>query len=502
MFNRGFRNNEDSRDEFSVRKMKLWDNDSSAFVVLLVLSAALIYFTPPTISRVAYLGFLYFAYRSGRDYLWLAFLFVLYDSPNYFYFGGLASDPNRVPIYQYARGLSLTFQDLLIMVLVYKAVRIGKQGEVIYARELRAFLVFMAIVFLYSFLFGVGFKDVALTVRYLIPLSLLFYLPRLLPKRSDWISLMKLLMPIVLFALVGQLYYITTATPLAALVDHSILSKVNSNFVASMNVGLSRFYTAPFIGLVVFIGTMYLLSYRDHEIPPVYLLTVMLAAAAQALLSATRGYIIAYLFMLMLWLLLQKGSDKQKYIAVSLLLLVGLGLYLSSNPVFMRQSERSFARLETVEYLLKGDPTADGTLMRLTVRTPRVLAAFQESPIIGLGFSGEFYQHADDHVAYPNLLLNFGIVGFVVFNLLLFTMVFKMYGFRADDLTGSQLYHRIFLIGFLGLLIIHSSSRQIFGVPVPSYVSFMVVIFFSFWNAIISDEFNQRVDELESNEAV
>ncbi len=482
--------------------MRIWDKDNNAFLVLLVLSAGFIYFTPAIISRIVFLGYLYIAYRSRRDYIWLAFLFVLYDTPNYFFFGELASDPNRVPIYQFTHGLSLTFQDLLIVIFIFKAIQKGKQGGIIYSRELRALFVFIVVVCLYSILFGLDFKDVSLTVRYLIPLSLLFYLPKLMPDKSDWISFLKMLMPVVLFALMGQLYYIATSHPLAALVDHSLIGKLNENFVESMKIGLSRFYTAPFIGLAVFIGTLYLLSYRDHELPSVYLLIVMLSAAAQAVLSATRGYIIAYFFMLVLWLVFQKGVNKLKYVFGFAALLAGLGWFIASSPMFLRQSEESLSRLATVDFLLNGDPTAGGTLERLTVRTPRVLAKFDQSPIIGFGFSGQYYSHTDDHVAYPNLLLNFGLVGFVIFNFLLFTMVYKMYRFGADGSPGRQLYHKIFLIGFLGLLIIHSSTRQIFGINLPSYVTFMVVIFFSFWNVIILNESEYYEEESEGAELI
>ena len=85
-------------------------------------------------------------------------------------------------------------------------------------------------------------------------------------------------------------------------------------------------------------------------------------------------------------------------------------------PKIGSQISLASKRLSTLEELASGDPTAGGTTTRLTVRGPRVMEGFKNSTIIlGAGFSNFYYSYSDGHVGFQNILLNSGVLGFIIF---------------------------------------------------------------------------------------
>lgn len=481
-----------------IEKYKIWDKDNNIFLLLFLFAASTIYFLPPALSKIIYLGFLIFAYRSKRDYIWLAFLFVLYDTPNYFFFGGLVDDPSRVPIYQLTKGISFTFQDLLIITIVFKTINLRKKSLIIFDREIKLFTAFFIFFLLFSLALGVGFNNFVLTLRYIIPFVLLFYLPKLMADKSDWMNFLKVLMPIAIFTLVGQLYYILFSLPLAAFFKPSMVNDVNPNLVNHVEL-VSRYYTGVFINFIIFIGCLYLLALRKPSFNRNYVNIILIATLLQPIISATRGYTLAYLFVLGLWFLILSTGSKAKYAAAFIIILFAMGSYIITNPVLARQADQSFSRLLTVTYLLSGDATAGGTLQRLTDRTPRVMSQVENSPIIGFGFSDSYYEYYDDHVSYPTMLLNFGVIGFLIFVILFFKLFNRLYSYGIKSKQEPKTtFQKIFLIGLIGLLIVNSSSRQIFGFTLPPYVNFMVVIFFSLANAMVLSEYEEKSEKVQT----
>ena len=84
-------------------------------------------------------------------------------------------------------------------------------------------------------------------------------------------------------------------------------------------------------------------------------------------------------------------------------------------------------RTLTMEDLAKGDLTAGGSLSRLTERGPRVMKKFYEQPVLGYGFSEEYYKFLDGHVGNQSLLLNGGIIGFIIisyFHFIIFSLLY------------------------------------------------------------------------------
>ncbi len=151
-----------------------------------------------------------------------------------------------------------------------------------------------------------------------------------------------------------------------------------------------------------------------------------------------------------------------------------LAIIAFSIPKINKQINNAFERVLTLEAIVEGDATAGGTLTRLTERGPRVMNKFYESPVFGFGFSNEFYEYWDGHVGNQTLLLNGGVVGYLLYIVFLFKMISFYYSnYKINK--NNNLFLLIALI--LCLVIIHSSSRIIFlyslGVKTALALSFM-----------------------------
>ena len=141
-------------------------------------------------------------------------------------------------------------------------------------------------------------------------------------------------------------------------------------------------------------------------------------------------------------------------------------------------------RMSTLTALLEGDPTAGGTLGRLTERSPRVLGKFVERPITGFGFSREYNEYSDSHVGNETLLLKGGVVGYALMFYFWFNFNLKLFR-RNQYLTRQNPYKDtllVFIIGFIGLFLIHSSSGYIFNYEIRfnTGMALAIILFFTF----------------------
>jgi hypothetical protein len=216
--------------------------------------------------------------------------------------------------------------------------------------------------------------------------------------------------------------------------------------------------SSPYISLFALMAAMMFILYRDKSFNKTYLYTILCMALFSILITATRGWIIAYSAMMLLFMIIGGGSVK-RFIQVVLFLLIACGLVLLI-PKIRTQVENSISRVQTLEKISEGDLTAGGTLGRLDDYSPKVMSKFYESPVFGWGFSDEYAKNINGHVGNQSLLLNVGIVGFIFFVFFWFTI--SVNPFRiANKLSVFNPYKnsiKVISIIFVGLFIIHSTS--------------------------------------------
>lgn len=166
------------------------------------------------------------------------------------------------------------------------------------------------------------------------------------------------------------------------------------------------------------------------------------------------------------------------------------------NPTLSSFMGRSLNRLLTIEKLIEGDPTAGGTLGRITERRPIVINKFKKSPILGFGFSEDFYEYSDIHLGNETLLLKGGFVGYLL--MLIFWIYFNITLYKRNLMLSKQNIYKnallVFIIGFIGFFIIHSSSGYVFNYHInyQSGMAIAVIILFTFADRVYKETFKSK----------
>jgi hypothetical protein len=153
-------------------------------------------------------------------------------------------------------------------------------------------------------------------------------------------------------------------------------------------------------------------------------------------------------------------------------------LYTSITPLTIA-IDNGIARFTSVENFAKGDVTAGGTNIRFTERLPRVMKGVVQNPLTGLGFSDQYWEHADYHVGFATMLLQIGIFGYLFF--IAFWIRFYSLFFRDNR----QLYLNhpqkgallIFPITLSSCLLLHFTSYQFMGFEYMSPPDYFFICF-------------------------
>jgi hypothetical protein len=453
--------------------------DLAQFILLFALSVFIVYFTPYAVNQFYFLVLLLLFWNSKKDFFWIAFMFVLYDQPCGFFSGGLKSDFQRLPIYSIFAGLSLSVHDVFYLLALVKALAKGRKSKFILGKMLSMLLAYFCFSYIISILLGMDYKTHVQAMRSLIPLTMFFFIPLLLRKKEDYFSLFALLFPIMFFVLAGQFYHILFGTPLVSILKKDAALITGHIVEISTYEGVIRAIDSPYLNIFCLIGASFLAIKKTSHINKLYYYSIISICLVSMFLSATRGWIIAYAVMMVIYFFFVDRSISNSFVRIGVLGAFTF-LILFTNPVITRQSERVVDRVMTMKNLVEGDVTAGGTLTRIDEHSPRVMKKFWESPVIGFGISDEAYKYADEHVGNQSQLLEMGIVGFLIF--IIFILRFMKLIVKVESSLSRQNSYKkslyVFIVGFIGLFIIHSSSTQIFGYILSQEKIFLVSLFF------------------------
>lgn len=434
--------------------------DYRLLIVLLLTSFISVYFIPAILNRMIFLVILVAAFRTKLDYVYLVWFFIINDAPGFLFASG-AFDSKRIPLYPVTGGISISFQDLFLILYIIKFVRLKNPPKLIFKKEFTWFLIYGFFVVVYSFLLGMDLNNIVKTFRFFLSWSLIFIIPAYVYNKEILVRTSLLLFPMVFLAFASQiLCYITGYFP---------ESYLNTIEVQHMKVGkgiTSRFYSAVTIILFSIIQALIFFFHQKHEINKNYLGVVIFIGLFSIMLTATRGWVIA-LSILLLGVLVIFGFSKQiiGWFRLAIVSAIIFWIAVYQAPILQQQLVGSYQRLSTLEALVQGDMTAGGTLKRIDIRGPRVMRKFWESPLVGWGFSNDYYRYQDYHVGHHTILLNVGILGYVFINGLFASLCIKIWGIaRKKEI---RIYEGntplIYILGLIAVFVVHSSSTQFWG---------------------------------------
>ncbi|MBN1187233.1 MAG: hypothetical protein JXB49_33450 [Bacteroidales bacterium] len=475
----------------------LFQSDLVAFVLLFLVAAFFVYFLPVFFARIFFFLLLLLFWRSKKNYFWFAFVFILIEQPAGFFSGGLAEDMQRLPLYTIISGVSLTVDDLFIIAALMKALVKGKRRRLFFNKPLQWLFVYLILILFFSFLFGMNNEGIVRTLRVLSFWTLFISLPYLLENKDEMIKFCALLFPFIFLVFAGQLYELINGVPIIGVVKPIDPVNYTYSITQTDNIySVARFISAPYLNLFCFISSLFIVFSRNIVgLSKLYLLTVATLCFLSIVLSATRGWFLAYTITILLIFI--TASAKPLKIAgwVIFPLLLFFALY-SITPAFKIQINNAMVRISTLEGLAQGDITLGGTQQRTTIRSARVMEAFYKNPVTGWGFS--YQGNHDGHVGNQNLLQSTGFIGYSLFLYFWLSYIYSLLLVKRRILHGNpyKMSLVVLLYGFIGIFVIHSTSSQMFGYdPQFSAVNkiFFLVGFFVFSDIFMKEALNTDV---------
>lgn len=483
--------------------MRIWNKDNWILLAILVYCFLLAYFTPSQIARLGYLPLLYLAYRSKQNAIWLILLLVFIDNPAYFFYGGEKMAIGRTPLYPLIGG-GISFNELLAFTLIFKSLR--KTGtNLLYKKELIALVLIILFSFLTSFAYAVTLNAIVITVRRLTMWIFIFSIPRLLKLKHDWLTFFRLLFPFIFLIFIDQIYIFLVGSPIASIFNPEVQTYHAMQEVIIGSEQVSRAISGPTIIFLSFSVSLLFSLNNDlkYSFKPLYLITISIIAYIVILLSATRGWFLSFSIMLLLFFV--TSGEKyvmRRYTPYIIPVLIFLSLIISLFPVLQTQLTNAWSRILTLEQVVQGDLTAGGTAQRWTDYLPKLMKYIWESPI-GYGFSDTAFNIENDHVGIINPIITLGIIGYLILLIFIFGAMLKLYKLR-NHISKFNPYKKsliITIIFFIGLFVIHITSRQIFGLNINTNYNLLVSIIFAFanWVYIESIKYDHLIIEQEKS---
>jgi hypothetical protein len=459
-------------------------NDTFLLIGLLIISFVSVYYLPMIVNKVVFLLILFAAYRTKLDYVYLVWFFIINNAPGrLFSAGGL--DDVRIPLYNLTAGISLSFQDLFLLLYLLKYLSLKRSDFFIFRKDFIYFFYYGLFVIIYSIFMGMSGKSMIYNFRTLIPWSLIFIIPAYVNNSEILFRLSRLIFPIVLLAFFSQIFSYITGN----FFDYYLRGVEFSRLVVEDGREASRSYSAVYLTFFSVIQAFYYYYIRKFNINQNYLTLILFLGFFSIFLTATRGWIIALFFFFAgsMFFLLTTRQSAQIFRLVFLSLIIFLAVS-TQIPIIKNQFQKSTERLATLEDFAEGDISADGTLSRLDIRGPKVMAKFWESPVFGWGFSNEFNKSQDSHVGNQNILLNIGILGYIFVIGLFVNLCLKIYRRSKSSQAIEPRASLIYLLALASIFILHTSSTQFWGYNM-GFDQLNKVIFLSFFFAAVNTSF-------------
>jgi hypothetical protein len=450
-------------------KFAIWDDDNNKFTLLLVITFVLVYFSPSVVlTRISFLFFLPLIFNSKKDYIWMAWLFIIVDAPGYLFQGGRLSDLHRIPLYPLFSSVSIDFYDLVLATYILKLTvkkRYHIKRPFVFQSE---FFIFFTLIIIYVVYSLIGYSSNLISIyKLLMPWGFAIIVFFVLRTENDFHFFNKIIFPLAFILLYLQLHSLIAGEQFVNLFKetHQIKGHLSKD-ISELSDRSFRMLSAVFLTLYIIIVSLFYLSHADKKFPKKYLLLILVISVFNAFITGTRGYLLSAVFIfVMSYFFVLKQNKVANAFAILGILIFFILLLPRISPKFETQLKNVTERYETLILLAQGDATAGGSLRRLDVRGPRVMKKAKESPVFGHGFSNPYFEFAEGDVGFHSMVLNSGWFGTIVQYLLIISILVKIYRksklnfFRYKYSNGGL----VFLFGFLGILLFHHTTNMAFG---------------------------------------
>lgn len=421
------------------------------FLAYLIVTVLVTYFMPAFVATAWYIILLILYSKSNDEPFWLAFFLTVSDG----FIGFLGSYSMLLSLIP---GLpAIDIAQFYIIIAVVKIYKQKKSDKPFFSKWMTTLMVYAVLLVFIGMINGLnGATNIYFRiVKLIVPLVSFYIVPRLMKNIRDYEIFFHLIFIVFIFGFAAQVFTVYSG--------FSPAGNFNVFEEEQMEAGkdLRSFYNTS-ITLVSLFGAIFFLAIKNNSgFSRYYLYAIAGMTFFMAFLSATRGWIIAIgVILALFFIIVQKGK---KIVSISLLFAV-LILVGMTNSKIRDQISFSVDRFMTLEALSGGDQTANGSLLRLTERGPKVLSFWEQRPVFGWGWSNVFFENGDTHVGNQNILMHSGVVGFSLIILFILFFMMKMFSTykKFNDQNNYKNCALTFIVFFIGWFFLHSTSGQQF----------------------------------------
>lgn len=424
-----------------------------------------VYLLPNSISFLYFGILLILFWRSDKNALWFLLIYFMIDPP-----GGLFPEDFNYGL-PFIKGVNLRFIEIFVFVAFLKAVKQKNKFQIIYYKQYQLLLLLTVILLIYTLFLNFSLLSIIISVKWIFIWSLLYSIPKLINSFEEWLFLFRVSFVIVFIATSAQIIQLALGympsyllgTNFSPIMDYGfgdfVFKKMN---VLEYDVTEARPVSCISIIQLALIGAMFFLQFKKKLFPNIYLYLIILVSYLSIILTATRGWFIAFSVVLLLFFIFIHKLKRFATMGIVTLILIPL---LLSVPIIEKQFIGAFKRLSTVQEIVKGDLSAGGTSSR-DEYSKDLINLWSEKPFLGWGFSDFYKSNGNGHAGLANLLFGVGIIGFLVFLYFWYKLVYIPFSInsRISNINPYKKALLVFILGFLVFFILNATSGQQFGI--------------------------------------
>lgn len=444
-----------------MRPLSFFVNKKFAVVLLFFITTTfVVHFLPLIVKQAWFLLLLILLLRTKDMIFWLVFYFFLFDMPFALFYG------RALDFFPVTANAWVSFKIFVCGIIFFRALVAKGQKQIPFLKPLKFLLAYLVVLIIVGLFYGINTRSIYLTVYFLSGATLFYSVPVFVKSQEDLFEFLRITYPLFFLIFIVQILEISFGFTLRAMIvrGNEIIESLEET------VWALRLFHNAWLNFFCFASALVLIKFPQNYFKKSQLYLVVIVAYAAIFLSATRGWILAYSFVLVSCAIF--GRLKFRTLLGLLLIMGIIGSFIVFSPSLKEQARRSGERFTSVKYVFEQtmlgkqrDPS-ETMETRTTERWPLVMDAYRNSNLIfGYGYSGINFEYYDNHVGFASILLNSGIVGLcLIFYLWIYIIRFNM---RIDKkLKSSDPFKGCFMVFnilLLGLIIIHSTSSQQFG---------------------------------------
>ncbi|MCK4662452.1 MAG: hypothetical protein KAT68_06285 [Bacteroidales bacterium] len=457
--------------------------DIIIFLSILIISLISIYYLPSAITRLVFLVLFFLAWMSKRDYIWFAIVFVFFSNPAGLFPAGSFEQTYRLPLYNFAPGLSFNTTDIFVILLFIKAIIKGKRKPFFFDKIFIPFILIFIISIVFTFYYSNDLDGFANQMRKYFTYSALFSFTYLVNNTKEIFRFFIFMLIIIPVIFIDQIltYY-----------DLSILFLLGKKeiFIEYMieNTAEKRLIILGVLNVfwVYIFSIVYLYSKKNNI--KLFLILIMILCLISFLISATRFWIFTGFVLLLLSLLLGRSSLKNIF-QISLTCVI-FYIVLSSINYNYSQITAAWTRfLPSISKVATGRMEQVHTVNTRIRAVKKIKIELKENPIFGFGFSK--LNKSNNDLGFWNTLIVFGFFGLILFFGFFFYIFYGLYSIWIKQNKGSPYFYplRMLAVGFVGIFIGFLTTWDFFHTG-PSRI-FFISIYLAVINIYVQEAKNK-----------